>query len=70
MTDQSKDDEPTFAAVDEAAKLRDPPMTAEDYAALRAKRRAYAAKRKADVFNWGIRDRLPVKPRPDDGGEG
>jgi hypothetical protein len=58
MTEQK--DDPTFAVVDEAAKLKDAPMTADDYAALRAKRRAYAAKRKADIFNFGIRDRLPI----------
>ena len=54
-------DEPTFVDFDKAAMPKDQPMTADDYAALRAKRRAYAAKRKANIFNFGIRDRLPVK---------
>jgi hypothetical protein len=61
MTEQQ--DDPTFAGVDEAAKMRDPPMTAEDYAALRARRRAYAAQRKADIFNYNSRDRLPPVKR-------
>jgi hypothetical protein len=58
MTEQQ---DPTFAGVDEAAKLRDPPMTAEDYAALRARRRAYAAQRKVNIYNFATRDRPPIK---------